>query len=50
MKQSLYKDKHVLIVGLAKSGMSAARLLHRLGAHVIVNNGASSEGSTEKKN
>lgn len=49
MKQSLYKDKHVLIVGLAKSGMSAARLLHRLGANIIVNNGASSEGSTEEK-
>lgn len=49
MESSMYKNKHVLIVGLAKSGMSAARLLHRLGAHVTVNNGASSEGSVEEE-
>lgn len=32
-----YANKKVLVLGLAKSGMSAARLLSRLGAHVTVN-------------
>lgn len=32
-----YKNKKVIVLGLARSGMSAAKLLHRLGAFVIVN-------------
>lgn len=32
-----YKNKRVLILGLAKSGYSAALLLHRLGASIVVN-------------
>lgn len=32
-----YKNKRVLILGLAKSGYSAALLLHRLGASLVVN-------------
>lgn len=32
-----YKNKRVLIVGLAKSGFYAAQLLHKLGAQVTVN-------------
>ncbi|MGX1194047.1 UDP-N-acetylmuramoyl-L-alanine--D-glutamate ligase [Metabacillus sp. SLBN-84] len=32
-----FKDKHVLVLGLAKSGLAAARLLHKLGARVTVN-------------
>ncbi|MCO6541407.1 MAG: UDP-N-acetylmuramoyl-L-alanine--D-glutamate ligase [Lactobacillus sp.] len=32
-----YQNKKVLIVGLAKSGFYAAKLLHQLGAQVIVN-------------
>ncbi|GEK57315.1 UDP-N-acetylmuramoyl-L-alanine--D-glutamate ligase [Marinococcus halophilus] len=34
-----YKGKKVLIVGLAKSGLAAAKLLHRSGAEVTVNDG-----------
>ncbi|MBM6618547.1 UDP-N-acetylmuramoyl-L-alanine--D-glutamate ligase [Bacillus suaedaesalsae] len=32
-----YKNKKVLVLGLAKSGFAAAKLLHGLGANVIVN-------------
>ncbi|KRM56606.1 UDP-N-acetylmuramoyl-L-alanine--D-glutamate ligase [Lacticaseibacillus sharpeae] len=32
-----YQNKKVLVLGLAKSGLNAARLLHRLGALVTVN-------------
>ncbi len=32
-----FNGKKVLVLGLAKSGEAAAKLLHRLGAHVIVN-------------
>lgn len=35
--KKLYKDKKVLILGLAKSGFYAAKLLNKLGAQVIVN-------------
>ena len=34
-----FKNKKVLVLGLAKSGESAARLLDRLGAIVTVNDG-----------
>ncbi|MDG9721177.1 hypothetical protein QC282_32185, partial [Streptomyces sp. DH24] len=33
------KGKKVLVIGLAKSGYEAAKLLHRLGAEVTVNDG-----------
>lgn len=36
-KVSDYRDKNVLVLGLGKSGVSAAKLLLRLGAHVTVN-------------
>lgn len=42
-----FKGKRVLVVGLAKSGMAAASLLHRLGAEVVVNDSKSSEGNEE---
>lgn len=32
-----YKNQQVVVVGLAKSGVAVAKLLHRFGAHVIVN-------------
>lgn len=32
-----YEGRQVLVLGLAKSGFAAAKLLHRLGAQVIVN-------------
>lgn len=32
-----YRNQKVLVLGLAKSGVNAARLLHKLGAFVTVN-------------
>ncbi|OQO70977.1 UDP-N-acetylmuramoyl-L-alanine--D-glutamate ligase [Enterococcus villorum] len=40
-KISTYENKKVLVLGLAKSGFSAAKLLHELGALVTVNDGKS---------
>lgn len=40
-----YKGKRVLVLGLAKSGLAAARLLKQLGADVIVNDGKPAEGN-----
>ncbi|NBD22798.1 UDP-N-acetylmuramoyl-L-alanine--D-glutamate ligase [Paenibacillus glycinis] len=34
---SLYKDQKVIVLGLAKSGVSVAKLFHKLGAIVAVN-------------
>ena len=33
----MYKGKLVVVLGLAKSGVAVAKLLHRFGAIVIVN-------------
>ena len=38
-KISTYENKKVLVLGLAKSGVSAAKLLHELGELVTVNDG-----------
>lgn len=38
-KISTYENKKVLVLGLARSGVSAAKLLHELGALVTVNDG-----------
>lgn len=38
--QNLYKNKKVLVLGLAKSGYYAAKLLFKLGAQVTVNDAA----------
>ena len=38
-KISTYENKKVLVLGLAKSGVSVAKLLHELGALVTVNDG-----------
>lgn len=32
-----WKDRHVIVIGLAKSGVAVAKCLHRLGAKVTVN-------------
>ncbi len=32
-----YQNQHVVVLGLAKSGAAVAKLLHRFGAHVVVN-------------
>ena len=42
-KIKTFEEKKVLILGLAKSGEAAARLLHTLGAHVTVNDGKAFE-------
>ncbi|GAB2026286.1 UDP-N-acetylmuramoyl-L-alanine--D-glutamate ligase [Lactovum odontotermitis] len=38
-----YKAKHVLVLGLERSGTAAAKLLHELGAEVVVNDAAAKE-------
>ncbi len=35
----MYTNQNVLVLGLAKSGLAAAKLLHQLGANVTVNDG-----------
>lgn len=42
-----YKNKKVLVLGLALSGVNAAKLLHKLGALVTVNDYKSFEDNTE---
>ncbi|MBY6036187.1 UDP-N-acetylmuramoyl-L-alanine--D-glutamate ligase [Fictibacillus nanhaiensis] len=42
-----FQDKNILIVGLAKSGFAAAKLLHSFGANVIVNDRDKREGNLE---
>lgn len=43
-----FKNKKVLVLGLAKSGESAARLLDKLGAIVTVNDGKPFEDNPVK--
>ncbi len=42
-----YKEKNVLVLGLAKSGTATADLLHKLGANVIVNDRSPLEGNEQ---
>ena len=42
-----YQNKKILVLGLAKSGFSAAKLLHDLGALVTVNDGKPFEENRE---
>ena len=44
---SQFKDKKILVLGLAKSGFAAAKLLHSLGADVLVNDASPEEGNKE---
>ncbi|HFD1827475.1 UDP-N-acetylmuramoyl-L-alanine--D-glutamate ligase [Enterococcus faecium] len=46
-KISTYENKKVLVLGLAKSGVSAAKLLHELGALVTVNDGKPFDENSE---
>lgn len=32
-----WRDRHIVVLGLARSGVGVAKLLHQLGAHVVVN-------------
>ena len=47
MVDSVFCNKKVLVLGLAKSGLSAAHLLKKLGARVIVNDKLALENNTE---
>ena len=42
-----YANKKILVLGLAKSGVAAAKLLHKLGAFVTVNDGKPIEENPE---
>ncbi|ARK31095.1 UDP-N-acetylmuramoylalanine--D-glutamate ligase [Halalkalibacter krulwichiae] len=47
--ENQYKGKKILVLGLAKSGEAAARLLHRLGADVTVNDGKPYEDNLQAR-
>jgi len=47
---SEFKSKKVLVLGLAKSGVAAAELLHKLGAFVTVNDAKPFEESPDAQN
>ncbi|MBJ6363156.1 UDP-N-acetylmuramoyl-L-alanine--D-glutamate ligase [Paenibacillus sp. GCM10012307] len=44
---SLYRGQQVVVLGLAKSGVSAAKVFHTLGAEVVVNDKKTREQSPE---
>lgn len=46
-KENRYQGKNVLVLGLAKSGYQAAKLLHTLGAEVTVNDAKELENDNE---
>ncbi|KQL44126.1 UDP-N-acetylmuramoylalanine--D-glutamate ligase [Brevibacillus choshinensis] len=41
-----YHDQHVVVIGMAKSGVAVAKLLHRFGANVVVNDKKPREEAT----
>lgn len=45
--KEFFRGKNILIVGLAKSGFAAAKLLHSFGANVAVNDRQPREGNAE---
>jgi len=48
-KTTTYKNKNILVMGLAKSGMAAARILKELGANVLINDGKPYEENEDAK-
>lgn len=44
-----FKGKKILVLGLAKSGYAAAKLLHEIGAEIIVNDASPLENNEEAK-
>lgn len=48
-KENIYKNKNVLVLGLAKSGYYAARLLHDLDAKITVNDAQDLSKNVEAK-
>ena len=49
LKTTKYLGKSVLVMGLARSGMAAARILKELGADVVINDGSIYEGNDDAK-
>jgi len=49
LKTTKYQGKKVLVMGLARSGMVAARILRELGADVIINDGRAYEDNEDAK-
>lgn len=47
--REFFKGMNVLVLGLAKSGLAAANLLHSIGATVTVNDASPDEGNEEVK-
>ncbi|MFB4162570.1 UDP-N-acetylmuramoyl-L-alanine--D-glutamate ligase [Alteribacillus sp. JSM 102045] len=49
MNINWFQGKNVLVIGLAKSGMAAAKLLNKLGAAVTVNDAKDLQGTPEEQ-
>jgi len=49
LKTTKYQGKNILVMGLARSGMAAARILKELGAHVVINDGRAYEDNDDAK-
>jgi len=49
LKTTKYHGKKVLVMGLARSGMAAARILKELGADVLINDGRAYEDNEDAK-
>lgn len=49
MKQSIYQNQNILVLGLAKSGTEATKILLRLGARVTVNDRTPIEDNEQAK-
>jgi len=49
MKTTKYLGKSVLVMGLARSGMAAARILRDLGANVLINDGRAYEENEDAR-
>ena len=47
LKTTKYQGKNILVMGLARSGMAAARILKELGANVVINDGRAYEGNDD---
>lgn len=49
LKTNKFTNKNVLVMGLARSGMAAARILKQLGANVVINDGRAYEDNDDAK-
>ena len=49
LKTTKYQGKNVLVMGLARSGMAAARILRELGANVTINDGRAYKDNDDAK-